>query len=351
MSKLAFAAAIMFTASATVASAETWTVSTWDPPYDFSNPPKEIEYQGLDAVSKQWNLCVVFPHFKGPYWGAVNYGVVEQAKKLGLKADIVDAGGAKNLDKQIELVKNCAADGGYDAIILAPVSFSEMTPTVVEASAKLPVFALSTQMQGDGLSGMVAVSWEDMGRVAGRYFQEKHPAGSDPVKVAWLPGPEGKGWVTFTDTGFREEIKNSSVELVTVKFGDIDRNRQKTLVEEALDEVPDVDYIAGNAVAIEAAMGVLPQRGLKDKVKLVADYFTPAMYRGVRRDIVTAVPTDSAALQGMLSVDMAVRHLEGSSIATHVGPAIFNVDKDSVKTFNPDESLAPSGFTPVFKVP
>ena len=97
-------------------------------------------------------------------------------------------------------------------------------------------------------------------------------------------------------------------------------------------------------------MSVLRQRGLNDKVKLVADYFTPAIYRGIRRGVISSAPTDSAALQGMISVDQAVRFLEGSVEADHVGPAIFNVNKDNVQSFALDESLAPSDFTPTFKV-
>ncbi|MCF8479864.1 MAG: TMAO reductase system periplasmic protein TorT [Rhodospirillum sp.] len=330
---------------------ETWTVDQWSPSYDFSNNPKETTYSSMEKASKDWNLCVVFPHLKDPYWVATNFGVVDQARKLGVRADIFESGGYPNLDKQIEQVKHCAAAGTYDAILLGTVSYDLMTPTVVEAAKSIPVFATVNQIQGDGLSGMVAVNWVDMGRAAGRYFVEQHPAGSTPAKVAWIPGPETAGWVKFTDKGFREVIKDAAVDLVTVKYGDTGNDIQKTLVEDTLDEFPDVEYIAGNAVAIEAAMAIVRQRGLTGKVKLVADYFTPAIYRGVRRGVIVSAPTDSAALQGVLSVDQAVRFLEGTSTADHIGPVIFNVDTTNVQDFPVAESLAPSEFTPVFSVP
>jgi protein TorT len=330
---------------------ETWTVDQWSPAYDFSKSPTETSYTALDKASKEWNLCVIFPHLKDPYWVATDYGVVSQARKLGVRADIFESGGYPNLDKQIEQVKHCATAGTYDAILLGTVSYDLMTPTVVEAAKTVPVFATVNQILGDGLSGMVAVNWVDLGRAAGQYFVENHPAGSTPVKVAWIPGPETAGWVKFTDQGFRDVIKDTAVDLVTVKYGDTGKDIQKTLVEDALDEFPDIEYIAGNAVAIEAAMAVIRQRGLTDKVKLVADYFTPAMYRGVRRGVIVSAPTDSAALQGVLSVDQAVRFLEGKSTADHVGPVIFSVEKSNVKDFPVQESLAPSDFTPVFNVP
>ncbi len=335
--------------SISAAVGQTWNVDKWTPPYDFTNPPQDAAYAALEKASKKWKLCVIFPHLKDPYWVATNHGVVAHAQKIGVALDLYEAGGYPNLEKQKQQLLDCA-NGDYDAILLGTVSFDQMTPTVVEAAKKKPVFATVNAIMPDGISGMAAVDWHDMGRAAGRYFSEKYPAGSASAKVAWLPGPEAAGWVKFTDKGFREVVKDSSIELVTVKFGDTGKEIQQKLVEDVLDEHPDVDYIAGNAVAIEVAMSVLRQRDLKDKVKLVSDYFTPAIYRGIRRGLISSAPTDSAALQGMISVDQAVRFLEGSVEADHVGPAIFNVNKDNAQSFALEESLAPSDFTPTFKV-
>lgn len=345
---LAATAALLIPAAAATAS-PTWKVDQWTPPYNFDNQPTPTEYPSMAAASKPWKLCVIFPHLKDPYWVATNFGVVDHARRIGVHVDLFESGGYPNLDKQIQQVKDCAA-GDYDAILLGTVSYDKMTPTVVEASKTVPVFATVNQIQGDGISGMTAVNWIDMGRAAGQYFKDNYPAGSEPVKVAWVPGPETAGWVKFTDQGFREMIEGTAVELVTVKYGDTGKEVQQKLVEDALEEFPDVDYIAGNAVAIEVAMGVVRRKGLKDKVKLVSDYFTPAIYRGVRRGVIASAPTDSAALQGVLSVDQAVRFLEKQPVADHVGPAIFNVDKSNVSSFPVQESLAPTDFKPTFKV-
>lgn len=349
MKILASTSIICMALSTSAFADQTWTLNTWEPPYDFSNAPSTIEYTALDKASKDWNLCVIFPHLKDPYWVATNYGVVKHAEDLGVSLTLYESGGYPNLDEQIAQVKACA-DGGYDAILLGTVSYDKMTPAVVAAAGSAPVFATVNQIQAEGVSGMAAVNWVDMGRAAGRFFKENHPSGSQAVKVAWLPGPESAGWVQFTDKGFREALDGAAVDIVAVKYGDTGKDHQANLVQDVLDEFPDVDYIAGNAVAIEVAMSILRQRKLQDEVKLVADYFTPAMLRGVKRGIIASAPTDSAALQGVLSVDQAVRFLEDKVIADHVGPIIFNVDADNVATFPIDESLAPGDFQPTFEV-
>jgi protein TorT len=189
-----------------------------------------------------------------------------------------------------------------------------------------------------------------MGAAAGAYLAKLHPKGSKPVRIAWLPGPETAGWVKFTDEGFHKAIADSAVTIVTTKYGDTGEEIQLKLVEDVLEETPDIDYIVGNALAIEAAMGVVAKRKLEGKVKLVADYFTPGVYRGIKRGKIFGAPTDSAVLQGRLSVDQAVRVLEKKDLVRHVGPKIFVVDQTNVNDFAVDDSLAPPTFQATFRV-
>ena len=46
---------------------------------------------------------------KDAYWLAVNYGVAEEAKRLGVKMNLVEAGGYTNLNKQISQIEDCVA--------------------------------------------------------------------------------------------------------------------------------------------------------------------------------------------------------------------------------------------------
>lgn len=329
--------------------AQTWTVDSWDPPFNYDNPPKSVEYVPLEKASKKWHLCVSFPHLKDPYWMATDYGVVDQAKKLGVAITLVEAGGYPNLTQQIEQIKDCVA-AGADALLVGTVSFDKLTPTVVELSKKVPVFGTVNNIQDDGITAKVGVDWREMGAAAGRYLAKLHPKGSKPVRVAWLPGPETAGWVKFTDEGFKKAIAESAVIISTTKYGDTGEEVQLKLVEDVLEETPDVDYIVGNALAIEAAIPVVARRKLEDKVKLVADYFTPGIYRGIKRGKIFGAPTDGAALQGRLSVDQAVRFLEKKDVVRHVGPRILVVDQSNVNSFPVDASLAPTTFQATFKV-
>ena len=88
--------------------------------YD-SGSQKVVEYSPLAKASKPWNICVLFPHMKDTFWVAVDYGVVEEAKRMGVNMTLYQAGGYENLPKQLSQFDDCMA-GNFDAIIVGPIS-------------------------------------------------------------------------------------------------------------------------------------------------------------------------------------------------------------------------------------
>ena len=86
-----------------------------------SGSPKVAEYTPLEKASKPWNICVLFPHMKDTFWVAVDYGVVEEAKRMGVNMTLYQAGGYENLPKQLSQFDDCLS-GNFDAIVIGPIS-------------------------------------------------------------------------------------------------------------------------------------------------------------------------------------------------------------------------------------
>jgi len=113
--------------------------------------------------------------------------------------------------------------------------------------------------------------------------------------------------------------------------------------------VPNAAYLVGSGPMAEAAVPILRARGLENKVKVVSTYLSHAVYRGVFRGRILAAPTDSPVLQGQLSIEMAVRALEGHLTTHHAGPPVWTVTADTPAA-DFQESLAPASFAPVFSL-
>jgi periplasmic protein TorT len=339
--------AVGFSPGVTWAEAD-WPVETWDPPLSYDGKSTQSLYRPLDHAQRPWRICASYPHLKDSYWLSVDYGMVEQARRLGVNLQVVEAGGYPNLERQRTQILACATQA--DALIVGTVSFDGLTPTIRQIAKKIPVIAAVNDIDSEGITAKTGVSWTAMGTAIGRYFAARHPLGQAPVKVAWFPGPKGAGWVGFIESGFRPAIAQSAAKIVSVKWGDTGFEAQLLLLEDALDEHPDLDYIIGSAVTADAAVSLLRANGRSGQITILADYFTHGTYRAIKRGKVQAAPTDSPVLQGKIAIDQAVRSLEGSLSMIHAGPAIQIVDQANVSTIDISESLAPAWFKPTFEV-
>ncbi len=342
-------ATILVSGLACPAQAEVWSLEARAVPFDDSSSSVPLSYVPLQRAAKSWRFCVLYPHLKDAYWLSVNFGMVEQARLLGVGFDVFEAGGYPNLSRQIEQLKGCASKE-FDAVILGAVSYAGLTAEVERIARLKPVIAAVNDIDDSGITAKASVPWTEMGAAAGRFLAKRHPAGSQPIRVAWFPGPQGAGWVTFVEEGFRTALAKSSAEIVMTRFGDTGTEEQVLLVEEALEAMPDIDYLVGSGPMAEAAVPILRARGLEGKVKVVSTYLSHAVYRGVVRGRILAAPTDSPVLQGRLSIEMAVRALEDSLTNRHAGPPVWTVTPASAGNDVIEGSLAPASFVPVFSL-
>ncbi|WP_373502093.1 TMAO reductase system periplasmic protein TorT [Aestuariivirga sp.] len=344
---IASAVAMVLWGSAALAG-ERWQLDSWDPVFDYGGTAHRISYEPLAKAQRPWKICASYPHLKDSYWLSVNYGMVEHARRLGVRLEVVEAGGYPNLERQKLQIEACVRNA--DALIVGAVSYEGLTPLMTTISKRMPVIAAVNDINSTGITAKSGVSWVSMGAAVGAYFAGLHPKGSPKVEVSWFPGPKGAGWVEFVEQGFREAIAKSSADIVTVKWGDTGFEAQLLLLEEALEEHPGIDYIIGSAVTADAAVSLLRAKNLTGRIGVLADYFTHGTYRAIKRGKVLAAPTDSPVMQGRLAVDQAARALEGSLTIHHAGPAIRVVDRVELDSLTIEESLAPAWFKPIFEV-
>ncbi len=336
--------------SAAMAAWFPYDAESTTPPFDANGTKSDVKYVPLPKASKKWQICVSFPHMKDAYWLGVDYGVVEEAKRLGVEMQLVEAGGYTNLNKQISQIEDCVARGA-NAVVIGAISGDGLNNLIKEVAAKkIPVIDLVNGINSPDISAKSLVSFYTMGQATGEYLAKKHPAGSPAVKVGWFPGPAGAAWVEAANKGFMDAVKGSAVNVLDPKYGDTGKEVQAKLVENVLQANPDLTYIAGTAVTAEAAVGIVRSRGLDKKVHLLAFYMTPGVYQGIKNGRILAAPADSMVIQGRIAIDQAVRLLEGKDVIRHVGPKIFVVDHANIDKVKLDDILPPASFKPVFSV-
>jgi periplasmic protein TorT len=327
-------------------------IDVWSPPFNTEHQHQLQQYTPPGHASRPWRICASIPHLKDDYWLAVNFGLVNEAKRIGVALNLYEAGGYENLATQQSQIAECVAQNKADALIIGAISADGLKNVIADYSAKgMPVIDLINGINSDKITARVAADFYDMGLAAGKYLtalQSDTP--NKTAKVAWFPGPAGAAWVAAGDKGFRAALNGSSLSVIEGGFGDTGIAAQTRLIEAALDGHPDIDFIAGTAVSAEAAVQVLQKRKLEQRIKVIAYYFGPGVYRGIKRGTILAAPSDSQAVLARISIDQTVRALEKQTMIRHLDVTIKMVDLKSMSEFDLNSSIAPAGFRPIFSV-
>lgn len=298
-------------------------------------------------------ICAVYPHLKDSYWLSVNYGMVDEARKQGVDLRVLEAGGYPNINKQREQLAHCT-QWHADAIILGTVAPSVFATTLRQEVNGIPIFATVNKLIADKsnrtiIKGEVGVDWYWMGYYAGEYLKDKHPSGSGLTEIVLLPGPQSSGGTKPVIQGFYAAIKDSDIEVSDTYWADNDKELQRNLVQQAIDD-DNIRYIVGNAVAIEAAISELRNSGKTDKIGLVSTYLSHGVYRGLLRGRVEFAPSDKMVEQGRLSIIQAVHYLRGLPYEKRAAPIIEPLTPHRLNPEVISESLSPSEYRPTFYV-
>jgi protein TorT len=346
---------VLFIIVGTPAHAEkTWypvEVDVWNPPFNDLRQREQKLYTPLDKAQKKWRIRVFIPHLKDAYWLGVNYGLIDEARRLEVSLSIFEAGGYDQLDVQRRQIEKVLAENP-DGLIIGAISLDGLNDIVKKASDKgIPVLDLINGMSSPHITARAAVSFWDMGFQAGTYLRRLQEDKGQPIKMAWFPGPDGAGWVAAGDAGFRKAIEGSTIKILDSQYGDTGGAVQGKLIEAAISRyADDLDCIAGTAVTAEAAVKILRKRGLADRIKILSYYYGPGVHRGIRRGDILAAPSDLPVLQARIAVDVMVRILEKRDYFKHVAPRVQVVDRSNIRSWDSSTTLAPRGFRPIFSI-
>src|SRR5262249_36274390 len=305
-------------------------VDVWEPPFNLERQRVRRNYVPLAHATRPWHVCASIPHLKDDYWVAVNFALIQEATRLGVRLDVFEAGGYEYLQTQKRQIAECVS-GGAQAVILGAISANGLNDLIAAyADRNIPVLDLINGVSSPAVAARVGADFYDMGLAAGEYLRRLTDKASVPVRIAWFPGPKGAGWVSAGDQGFRDAVRDTKITIVETHFGDTGIAEQARLLNTTLDQHRDIDYIVGTAVTAEAAVRVLRERRLSERVKVISYYFGPGVYRGIQRRTIVAAPTDQPALQTRLAVDLLVRILEKKIYPKRVSAPVLLIDGNSV---------------------
>jgi len=304
-----------------------------------------IDYIPLEKAEKPWNLCVLFPHLQDSYWLSINYGLAEEAKRLGVKFTLLQAGGYSNLPRQISQYDDCLA-AGADAILIGSISEAGLAAKINEGMAQGVVnVALANPILETPITARITPDFHAKGFQTGEAV--KAFLGDEGGAAVGFPGPQGSGWAETYMSGFRDSVATGNVKLLAEMFGEASVPAQLRLVEDALQIHPDMTVIWGGAPTAEAAIGAVADAG-RDDVTIISSYENQTILGAVQKGDILAFASEYPVIIGRIGVDLAVRALEQKDHESIllVSPGI--ISQENVNSIDTTQIFAPEGFRPVF---
>lgn len=313
-----------------------------------SGSPKVEDYSPLEKASKPWNICVLFPHMKDTFWVAVDYGIAQEAKRMGVNMTLYQAGGYENLPKQLSQFDDCLA-GNFDAIIVGPISEAGLDKKFAEGvKAGKTIISTVNPVAKSTVNSKMTVDFDTMGEQTGTYLVDYLK--DKTAKVATFPGPAGSGWAEDFLKGFKKSVTGkSNVTMLGDKFGDSGVAVQSGLIQNALQAYPDMNVIWGCAPAAEAAIGAVAQANRKG-VLIMSSYENQAMLDSLKKGEILGFATQYPVLQGRIAIDTAVRILEKKPYVKSAKAIPDMIAQSNLDKIKMDLVLAPANFNAVYNV-
>lgn len=306
-----------------------------------------------EPARRPWRIAYLFPHIKDSYWVGCSYGVIGEARRLGVAVDIFPADGYDDLVGQLRKMEEVLA-AGYDAIVLSPIGLTANNSSIASARSRgIPVFELANDSTSDELTTKVTTSLKSMGIDAMHWvIGDARRRGLKSINIALLPGPAGAGWVKGEVEGSREAARKApiKVNIVDIRYGDSDRIGQSQLAAQLLAEHGRrLDYILGCTGCAPAVRLPLEEAGLADKVRVVAYDLTREIAALIRRGEIYAAADTKGVSQARVVTNAVVNFLEGRSkepphtILVKLGL----VDRRNAASYKFETSIAPEGYAPI----
>jgi periplasmic protein TorT len=251
----------------------------------------------------EWFVGVSLPHFKDPYWIANAYGIIQEAKRLGVKVRVLAATGYGDIATQLRQVDNFRTQG-VNGLVLGSVDTKGMGPVVNQAwEDGIPVVYDNVVADSELNLGMYTDD-KNAGAKQADYIAKK----DRNARVIAFCGPSGAAWAKARCDGFVSRLKKLApkAKVLALKYHDMDRAVIGQIAGNTLEAFPNATWVY-NSTDLQAK-GVIDALRAKGKrpgqIKITTLTIGRELFRLMRQGWVTYALAERSVAQGAI----ALRH-------------------------------------------
>jgi ABC-type sugar transport system substrate-binding protein len=301
---------------------------------------------GASSSSKQTVIGFSMPDSSESFWVSMDYGVQQEAKKLGVKVITTSAGGDANANQQISQIQDLV-QRGVKGLVVGATNADAVTPVVNQAIAqKIPVVGASSLPNSKKLTASVFTDNIGMGTIEAQCLGN---AIGGKGNVAMLVGPSGQIWADLRAKGFNDTIKKQFPGikvLASTRLAD-NRNAALTITQDWLQRFPTLNGLysvtddtgAGAVDAIQSAHRT-------GSIKVASSNFSPAARQLLQKGLFVCTAAQQIVTQGEQALLQAVNAAQKKPVKAVVVTPVVKLTKANVGQASYAKLQAPAGFVP-----
>ncbi len=286
------------------------------------------EAPAAEAPAEEYTINFIFKHMANVYWEEAAKGAEQAAADMGFKVNVLAPITNGSNDEQVALIQQSIAQG-VDAIVIAANDSAAIVPAAEEImNNDITLVSFSTAPADQTYHGYVGIENVQIGE---QMAQTLADLGDGTGTAIIIEGPLGQQNSTDRAEGAQAKFTELGIEVVARQSANWARTEALTLVQNLLQEYPDVKYImaCNDEMALGAAEAA-SQAGRSDILISGVDASPEALDAIKEGRIATSCSQDPYG-QAYMSAELVLKHLAGEEIGEVImeGTAVTaaNVDE------------------------
>ena len=301
-----------------------------------------------EALDLDLRMAFCGKAFENEFWRMEKEGAEAAAaafQELGIKLEMTvqSANGETDVQGQETLLKGFINEG-YDGIMVAPISDSNLTSALEEGvEAGIPFIYVNDKDANVDLP-IVGADHEDTAHLAAQWIADKIGGEGQVAVIQGLPTAEAARLRTDCFVQYLEE-NYPDIEVVAQQNADWDRTKAKDVATTIIKQYPDLKAIYANNDTM--AMGLLEavkEADKMDQILTVGTDGTSEALESIKAGELSATINDFPYFQSQVAEEMLIRRAAGQEVPDYIYSPHAVVDAENCNLTN-EEILGWTGFS------
>jgi len=293
------------------------------------------------VLAKELHFAVCLPTLDIPHFIAQKYGYEDEAKKLGIKLTVYDAGGYVNLNRQIQQIEDATA-AKVDAMILVSINPTGTIPVVEDAvKAGIPVINVNVMCDSPKIIARIRSDDHEIGRVAGEFLAKKL---QNKGNLLLISGAAGSSVALMRVEGVKSVIKKyPAMKILSEQWLQATRADAMRVMEDMLQKYgDDIQGVFCNGEPLAMGVSLTLEAAKRRDVFIIGVDFTRDLERAIRDGKIAGTINQQTITMGRMGVRIAKDVVEGKKVPPITYTPITLLTADNLDTIDRSGFLIPA---------